>query len=103
MICSSVNLDRFIRPSLRWAGLSLTVEEFQGVTSVAVSGLGLNVLRPGLSVGGLLRSILRLRFGQTRYNYLTGAKPRLYMDPQAFTPVKYCHVPWTRQILLNCR
>ena len=34
MICSSVNLDRFIRPSLRWAGLSLTVEEFQGVTSL---------------------------------------------------------------------
>ena len=33
MICSSVNLDCFIRPSLRWAGLSLPVEEFQGVTS----------------------------------------------------------------------
>ena len=33
MICSSVNLDCFIHPSLRWGGLSLTVEEFQGVTS----------------------------------------------------------------------
>jgi hypothetical protein len=33
MICSSVNRDRFIRPSLRWAGLYLRLEEFQGVTS----------------------------------------------------------------------
>ena len=31
--CSSVNLDRFIRPSLRWAGLYLRLEEFSGVTS----------------------------------------------------------------------
>src|SRR5580704_11779121 len=38
MICSSVNRDRFIRPSLRWAGLYLRLEEFQGVTSSAVLG-----------------------------------------------------------------
>ena len=36
MICSSVNLDCFIRPSLRWAGLSLPVEDFRGVTSRAM-------------------------------------------------------------------
>jgi glucosamine 6-phosphate synthetase-like amidotransferase/phosphosugar isomerase protein len=36
MICSSVNRDRFIRPSLRWGGLYLRLEEFQGVTSIAV-------------------------------------------------------------------
>ena len=35
MICSSLNLDCFIRPSLRWAGLYLPLEEFQGVTSAA--------------------------------------------------------------------
>ena len=33
MICSSVNLDRFIRPSLRWAGLYVRLAKFQGVTS----------------------------------------------------------------------
>ena len=31
MICSSVNLDCFIRPSLRWARLYLRLEEMQGV------------------------------------------------------------------------
>ena len=39
MICSSVNLDRFIRPSLPWGGLSLRMVEFQGVTSSAFAGL----------------------------------------------------------------
>ena len=33
MICSSVNLDRFIRPSLPWDGLYAFLEEFQGVRS----------------------------------------------------------------------
>ena len=33
MICSSVNLDDFIRPSLPWAGLYVRLAEFQGVTS----------------------------------------------------------------------
>ncbi len=33
MIFSSVNLDRFIRPSLPWGGLYVFLEEFQGVRS----------------------------------------------------------------------
>ena len=33
MICSSVNRERFICPSLSSGGLYSTVEEFQGVTS----------------------------------------------------------------------
>jgi hypothetical protein len=33
MICSSVNLDRFICPSFPWGGLYLFLAEFQGVTS----------------------------------------------------------------------
>jgi hypothetical protein len=35
MICSSVNLDRFIRPFLPWSGLYVFLEELQGVRSVA--------------------------------------------------------------------
>lgn len=34
-ICSSVNRDRFIRPSLQWAELWLHVDEVSGVTSLA--------------------------------------------------------------------
>jgi hypothetical protein len=34
-ICSSVNLDRSIRPSLSWGGLQLFLAEFQGITSAA--------------------------------------------------------------------
>ena len=49
MICSSVNLDCFIRPSLRWAGLSLPVEEFQGVTS--------QPMKPGSPPSGVLERI----------------------------------------------
>jgi drug/metabolite transporter (DMT)-like permease len=33
-----VNLDRFIRPSLPWVGLYVFLDEFQGVTSLAVLG-----------------------------------------------------------------
>lgn len=33
MICSFVNLERFIRPSLSSGGLKLFLAEFQGVTS----------------------------------------------------------------------
>ncbi len=33
MICSSVNIDRFIRPFLPWSGLYVLLEEFQGVRS----------------------------------------------------------------------
>src|SRR5258708_33152807 len=44
MICSSVNLDRLIRPSLHWAGLYLFLDEFQGVTSRSTSGFANSTL-----------------------------------------------------------
>lgn len=50
MICSPVNLDSFIRPSLPWAGLELLLKAFQGVTSGGVY-LAVVKLRPREALG----------------------------------------------------
>lgn len=39
MICSSLNLDRFIRPSLRWVGLSLPLLALVGGSAAVLSRL----------------------------------------------------------------